>query len=284
MKTIKQAISLALAAPLLFLGDNAQAGEFSAADVYRASSNAVVLIFASGSRQSGRMGTGSIISAEGLILTNSHVISDRSTGWPYDSIVVYLKPDKITGDTRVDLQNGLRAQVVVHDADVDLALLKLNHIPANLPVIPIGSSEDVEIGQSVAAIGHPGGGGMWTLTTGTISSIRKDGDRDVFQTDTAINPGNSGGPLIDAQATLIGVNTFVRRRNAQGLALEGLNYSIRSRVVLEWLNRNGFGQAPLLAASTSTAPRATQPPAAASKPPTTMPMPPTSRPSLIDPT
>ncbi|HKK50992.1 MAG TPA: trypsin-like peptidase domain-containing protein, partial [Myxococcota bacterium] len=89
------------------------------------------------------------------------------------------------------------------------------------------------------AIGHPGGGGLWTLTTGTVSSKRRDQARDIFQTDTAINPGNSGGPLLDEHARLVGVNTFVRRVNDQGLPLEGLNYSLRSRLALDWVNRQG---------------------------------------------
>jgi serine protease Do len=77
------------------------------------------------------------------------------------------------------------------------------------------------------------------LTTGTISSSRRDGARAIFQTDAAINPGNSGGPLLDRNSHLIGVNTFVRRVNAQGLPLEGLNYSLRSSLAREWLANNG---------------------------------------------
>jgi hypothetical protein len=107
----------------------------------------------------------------------------------------------------------------------------------------VGNSEVVEIGESVAAIGHPGGGGLWTLTTGTISSTRMDGAREVFQTDAAINPGNSGGPLIDGHSHLIGVNTFVRRVNAQGLPLEGLNYSLRSKLARGWLTKQGVAVA-----------------------------------------
>lgn len=106
-------------------------------------------------------------------------------------------------------------------------------------MISFGDSESTEIGSSVAAIGHPGGGGLWTLTTGTISSARNEGKRQIFQTDTAINPGNSGGPLLDGSASLIGLNTYVKRVNAKGMPLEGLNYSLRSSLASRWLHGLG---------------------------------------------
>ncbi len=240
MVRLKMAISVALLAPLLLASGGAQAAEFSAADVYRTASPSVVLIFAYESREAGRSGTGSVISPQGLVITNSHVISDADTGSPYKWIFVYLKPEPMTGDSQQDLKRGLRARVVAQDRDLDLALLKIEGAAADLPVLPFGDSERVEIGESVAAIGHPGGGGLWTLTTGTISSARREGARDVFQTDAALNPGNSGGPLIDAHAHLIGINTFIRRRNKQGLPLEGLNYSLRSGLVRKWLESQGI--------------------------------------------
>jgi serine protease Do len=156
-------------------------------------------------------------------------------------------------------------------------------------VIQIGDSEEVEVGEPVAAIGHPGGGGLWTLTTGTVSSVRRDGVRDVFQTDTAINPGNSGGPLLDENARLIGVNTFVRRVNKQGLPLEGLNYSLRSALALEWLGDHGVGLAAVRRADpvpVPTPPIASPQPAAEPTPPSPTPAPrvePTPAPSASRP-
>lgn len=117
--------------------------------------------------------------------------------------------------------------------------MKVEGIPPIASVISFGDSEATEIGSPVAAIGHPGGGGLWTLTTGTISSIRSEGKRQVFQTDTAINPGNSGGPLLDGNASLIGLNTYVKRVNSQGMPLEGLNYSLRSSLAERWLHGLG---------------------------------------------
>jgi len=225
---------------LLMTTTAAQAVDFSAAQVYREASDSVVLIFGfNDSASGGSTGTGSVISSEGHVLTNNHVIYDSATGKPFNNIVVYFKPDEITGDNRKDLTRPYRAQVVARDQSVDLAVLKLGEVPSDLHPIQFGDSREVEIGESVAAIGHPGGGGLWTLTTGTVSSKRKDNGRDVFQTDTAINPGNSGGPLLDANARLVGINTFIRRKNNEGLALEGLSYSLRSSLAMDWVNGQG---------------------------------------------
>jgi serine protease Do len=249
---------------------NAQA--FSAADVYRNTSPSVVLIFGFSKSGAGSSGTGSIITRDGLILTNSHVITNSDTGRLYPDLVVYFKPNPISGDNRKDLTTPFLVEVVARDPDLDLALLRVKDAPASLRPVEIADSEEVEVGESVAAIGHPGGGGLWTLTTGTISSKRRDSARDIFQTDAAINPGNSGGPLLDEYSRLVGVNTFVRRVNDQGLPLEGLNYSVRSSLALAWINQQGVAQIrpisrgsdakpapPTSAASTSAGPSSPQP-------------------------
>jgi serine protease Do len=215
------------------------AENFSAAEVYRQSAPSVVLIFGFNSQGDGSAGTGSIVSEKGLILTNNHVIYDAQARTHYPRVTVYFKPTHITGNTKIDLKNGARARVVARDEVLDLALLKVEGIPPTASVISFGDSEATEIGSPVAAIGHPGGGGLWTLTTGTISSIRSEGKRQVFQTDTAINPGNSGGPLLDGNASLIGLNTYVKRVNSQGMPLEGLNYSLRSSLAEHWLHGLG---------------------------------------------
>jgi serine protease Do len=212
----------------------------SPAEVYREAANSVVLIFGFEDSGAGSSGTGSIVTADGLVLTNNHVIAQGEDGRRlYPNIMVYFKPNPISGNVEQDLKKPFPVEVIARDPQLDLALLRIKNPPAGLRPIKVGNSEEVDIGENVAAIGHPGGGGMWTLTTGTISSKRRDAARDIFQTDTAINPGNSGGPLLDEHARLVGVNTFVRRVNAQGLPLEGLNYSLRSKLALEWVNRQG---------------------------------------------
>jgi serine protease Do len=227
-----------LASALLLVAGAARA-EFSASAVYRGASPSVVVIFGFDSAGNTSSGTGSIVTREGIVLTNHHVIFDAKTGRPYKNIRVVLKPERVTGDVKIDLKDHYSVRVVSRDESLDLALLQILGAPKNLSVLPLGDSEHVDVGTSVAAIGHPGGGGLWTLTTGTISSRRRDGTRDVFQTDAAINPGNSGGPLLDGQANLIGINTFVRRVNKQGLPLEGLNYSLRSSLARNWMASRG---------------------------------------------
>ncbi len=233
----RAALCMILASSLV--GWAATAATFSAAKVYREASPSVVVIFGFDAAGSGSSGTGTVITQSGLILTNNHVVYDATRKTAYSNIQVFLKPARVVGDDKQDLKTPHKVRVVARDSALDLALLQLVNPPAGLVPVSIGDSERVEIGEQVAAIGHPGGGGLWTLTTGTISSTRKEGQRDVFQTDAAINPGNSGGPLLDGDAHLIGVNTFVRRVNKQGLPLEGLNYSLRSALALDWLGRNG---------------------------------------------
>lgn len=262
-----RAAGLATAFALLLAGGTARA-EFRAASVYRTAAPAVVVIFSFDEEGNGSSGTGSLVSRDGMILTNNHVIYDPKAKKPYANIRVFFKPSRITGDVKDDLKNPYEVRIVARDEALDLALIQVKDAPSGVPVLHMANSENVEVGSSVAAIGHPGGGGLWTLTTGTISSRRKDGARDIFQTDAAINPGNSGGPLLDENANLIGVNTFVRRVNAQGLPLEGLNYSIRSSLVHDWLSRQGVqvAYATVAVAEVAPGPQAPAPQATPAEP------------------
>jgi serine protease Do len=111
-----------------------------------------------------------------------------------------------------------------------------------LTVLPIGS-DDIESGEPVVAIGHPEQGGLWTLTTGVVSTVLSNlggvKGKDVFQTDASINRGNSGGPLINRQGALVGVNTSMARKAADGLTITSVNFSIKSGVAKKWLAANG---------------------------------------------
>ena len=105
-------------------------------------------------------------------------------------------------------------------------------------------SDLVSIGDPVIAIGHPEQGGLWTLTTGTISShINNYGNipgKNVFQTETSLNRGNSGGPLINRHGHIVGVNSMISRKAQDGLAITGINFSIKSRVAVNWLGSIGL--------------------------------------------
>lgn len=142
-------------------------------------------------------GSGVLISPEGHLLTNEHVISDA------DEIQVKLG----TGKT-------FKATVIGKDALTDLAVLKIEGKTV-FPHVPIGDSSRLRVGEWVVAIGNPFGLGI-TVTSGVVSAINRDlsvdrsrSYKDLIQTDASINPGNSGGALINARGELIGVNTAI---------------------------------------------------------------------------
>ena len=143
-------------------------------------------------------GSGFIWDTSGNVITNFHVIQNA------DAAQVTLAD-----------QSNWKAKLVGAAPDKDLAVLKID-APANrLPAIPVGTSKDLQVGQSVFAIGNPFGLDQ-SLTTGVISALGREIEsvtrrpiQGVIQTDAAINPGNSGGPLLDSAGRLIGVNTAI---------------------------------------------------------------------------
>lgn len=143
-------------------------------------------------------GSGFIWDTTGNIITNFHVIQNAD----------------VAQVTLAD-QSNWKAKLVGAAPDKDLAVLKID-APANrLPAIPVGISKDLQVGQSVFAIGNPFGLDQ-SLTTGVISALGREIEsvtrrpiQGVIQTDAAINPGNSGGPLLDSAGRLIGVNTAI---------------------------------------------------------------------------
>jgi 2-alkenal reductase len=144
------------------------------------------------------MGSGILWDRAGHIVTNHHVLAGATE--------VYVKISDI---------QMVPAKVVGVAPDYDLAVLKLTRLITTLSPVPIGTSADLKVGQSVFAIGNPFGLDR-TLTTGIISALNRTLPtktnreiRGVIQTDAAINPGNSGGPLLDSSGRLIGVNTAI---------------------------------------------------------------------------
>jgi len=143
-------------------------------------------------------GSGSVIDAQGHILTNYHVVDDSV------KLTVSFGGDKV-----------YPAKVVGGDPDTDLAVIQIEPPKEGLTVIPFGDSERLEVGQKVLAIGNPFGLDR-TLTTGVISGlqrpIRARNNRLIegaIQTDASINPGNSGGPLLDKYGRMIGINSQI---------------------------------------------------------------------------
>ncbi len=166
------------------------------------------------------LGSGVIISKDGYIITNNHVVSGAQ------KIYVRLSSGKT-----------LRAHVIGKDPQVDLALLKIND-GDNLPVAVLGDSSKTQIGEWVLAIGNPFGLG-WTVTDGIISAKgRAIGGpyEDFLQTNAAINPGNSGGPLINMKGQVIGINTAIVR------GAQGIGFAIPVNVVKQILPELATGK------------------------------------------
>jgi serine protease Do len=165
------------------------------------------------------LGSGFIISKDGYIVTNNHVVNNAT------KINVYLtsRPDPY------------QAELIGSDAQLDLAVLKIN-AGNNLPYLEFGDTDKLEVGNWVIAIGNPYGLDH-TVTVGVISAkgrpITIDGNqfKDLLQTDASINPGNSGGPLIDLDGKVIGINTAI---NAQA---QGIGFAIPSSTVTQVLDQ-----------------------------------------------
>ena len=184
-------------------------------EVYAKVCPSTVTVVASTDKYSS-IGTGIIMSEDGYILTNAHVISGGQTCW-------------------IALDNGMtyEAQLVGYDKDEDLAVLKAVDAK-NLPVAEFGDSELAQVGDTVYAIGNPLGVELrGTLTNGIISAINRDikvGGKtmSVIQTNAALNNGNSGGPLINEYGQVIGINTL--KMGNRGLSteatVEGLGFAL----------------------------------------------------------
>jgi serine protease Do len=255
MKAYSRAIAVVMCAgPWLWVA-GVDAKEFSPRDIYEQASPAVVMVMGhSDSGKSGSGGTGSIIQADGLVLTNAHVVIEERTGKPYPRVSVFLKPARVTGDSGTDLSRMLRAKVMAYSTPLDLALLKVESPPSPLPVVAFAEATQVHIGDRVVAIGHPEQGGLWTLTTGVISAEVDNFNgvkgKDVFQTETGLNRGNSGGPLLDSEGRMIAVNTAIARVAPDGLPITGISFSLKSSVAAQWLRGQGLTRPQTAATST----------------------------------
>ncbi len=166
-------------------------------------------------RMESSLGSGVIMSPEGYLLTNNHVVSGA------DQIVVALKDGRET-----------LARVIGSDPETDLAVLKIDL--QNLPSITIGRSDNIRIGDVALAIGNPFGVGQ-TVTMGIISATGRNQlglntYEDFIQTDAAINPGNSGGALVDANGNLTGINTAIFSKSGGS---QGIGFAIPIKLALE---------------------------------------------------
>lgn len=260
--------------------DASGATEFDPQVIYANSSQSVVFVLGA-SEDKQMAGTGSIIHREGLVLTNAHVVIDKETGAPYAQLWVFLKPERLTGNSQKDLTRRVKARFVAADRNLDLAIVKLEQLPQALSIMPFGDSDRVRIGDRVAAIGHPEQGGLWSLTTGVISASFDDynnvAGRHMFQTEASLNRGNSGGPLVNAEGQQVGINSAIARQAKDGLAITSVNFSVKSGVARTWLAQQGVE---IAIAVPPPAPKPTVPPVAAPVPqaPTAVPPPQVAKP------
>lgn len=190
-------------------------------------------------RERGGLGSGIVISPDGLVLTNSHVVGSAKE-------IRLRDVEGHVGDARV----------LGVDSDTDLALLRANGV-RDLPYAALGNSKTLRRGQLVIAIGNPLGFES-TVTAGVVSalgrSIRSVSGRtieDVIQTDAALNPGNSGGPLVSSNAEVIGINTAIIN-GAQGICFAVASNT--AQFVLSEIIRHGYVRRAYIGVAGQTAP------------------------------
>lgn len=171
------------------------------------------------------LGSGVIVSPDGYILTNHHVVEAA------DQIEVALADGR-----------KAKARVIGSDPETDLAVIKIE-LPGNLPAITFGHPERAQVGDMVLAIGNPFGVGQ-TVTMGIVSALKRDHlglntFENFIQTDAAINPGNSGGALVDVNGNLIGINSAIYSPNGGSLGIGFAISAITAKKTMEQIIQSG---------------------------------------------
>ncbi|OFZ66948.1 MAG: 2-alkenal reductase [Betaproteobacteria bacterium RBG_16_56_24] len=176
-------------------------------------------------QSSSSLGSGVIVSADGYILTNHHVVETA------DQIEIALSDGR-----------KAKAHVIGSDPETDLAVIKID-LPGNLPAITFGQPEQAHVGDMVLAIGNPFGVGE-TVTMGIISALNRDHMgintfENFIQTDAAINPGNSGGALVDGNGNLIGINSAIYSPNGGSLGIGFAISATTAKKTMEQIIQHG---------------------------------------------
>ncbi|WP_066703144.1 trypsin-like peptidase domain-containing protein [Celeribacter ethanolicus] len=172
------------------------------------------------------LGSGVIVSGDGLVVSNYHVVGEAS-------------------DIRVVLSDKreYKGEVILADKDADVAVLRLDGA-TDLPALPLADSDALEVGDLVLAIGNPFGVGQ-TVSSGIVSGLARSGSAipggagSYIQTDAAINPGNSGGALVDMSGRLVGINTSILSRSGGS---NGIGFAIPANLVREFTRQAEAGQ------------------------------------------
>ena len=188
-------------------------------------------------QQSTVSGSGFIITEDGYVVTNAHVIEDHT------AVYVYLENN-----------SRYEATVVGSDEYADIAVLKIEGNGEAFPTVSFGDSDLVQVGELAVAIGNPTGQLRGTVTQGIISAVKRELTSStplrLIQTDAALNPGNSGGPLFNAYGEVIGINQLKILDDGSGQpTIQGISFAIPSnagRPIIESLIRTGKHEWPML--------------------------------------
>jgi S1-C subfamily serine protease len=193
---------------------------YDAARIFEEASPGVVTVRSVFGEAGGGEGSGFVVSADGEIVTNAHVITDESSGNREPAEQVYVEfPDR----------NIVPAEIVGFDPFVDVALLQIEPNGLDLHPLELGDDHDLHVGQPVAAIGSPFGEqqslsvGVVSATDRSVRSLTQFEISGAIQTDASINPGNSGGPLLDVGARVVGVNQQIETNSG---ANDGVGFAV----------------------------------------------------------
>ena len=181
------------------------------------------------------LGTGVILDPSGTVLTNWHVINGFESG------VIFLKPGLGTEPPK---NSGYGMRVIAEDKQADLALLKIVKPPTTLVPVKLGEMSSVQVAEDIHIIGHPHGQ-LWSYSTGVVSQVRDNYDwkyedgsahlAKVLQMQTAINPGNSGGPVLDNNASMLGLVAM----SEEG---QNLDYAVAIDVIKGFITRSAMAK------------------------------------------
>jgi Tol biopolymer transport system component len=203
----------------LALATEAEPADQSIANLTASVRGAIVRVL----RDDGGSGSGFIIDASGLIVTNNHVVTGA------ESLTVVL-----------DDNREFDATVVGRDMVRDLAVIQITVPDEALPVLPLAEVGSIQLGQQVVTMGYPLGSNDLNITQGLISSLKSDTGRNMqwVQTDAAVNPGNSGGPMVNLQGEVVGVITL----KFVDAAIEGVGFTISAATVRTYIERLKAGE------------------------------------------
>lgn len=207
----------------------------SAKNIFKNYVNSVVFLY-NPSKGNESLGAGFLVDKSGIILTNWHVTNGTKE--------IYVWPLPAGGSVETDVLfkeiDPHFGAVLAENKTQDLALIKVNSLPSSVRLVELGNNSDIEIGDTVYAIGHPNGL-PWNFTNGMVTQIRKGkkwvyDDKSehiatVIQTQTPISPGNSGGPLFSEKGKIVGINTW----GAEG---QNLNFAVAVDHAKEFIKQN----------------------------------------------